>query len=499
MTISLNYPKSNFMQDALTYDDILLVPQYSEVLPSQVEIAGRFSRRVPLKFPIVSSPMDTVTEHKMAIAMALQGGLGIIHKNLSIEEQAREVTLVKRYENGFVFSPAVVSLEDSIDDVHRIREEKGYKKIPVVDDGGKLLGLVTELYYMWPNDKNKKVKDIMKPVGKLVTAQDHITLSAANEIIRREKLSVLCVVDKSGKLKALVSRRDQEKNQNYPDANKDDNKSLYVGAAIGVGPDALKRARSLAEAKVDVLVVDTAHGHSKGVINMVKALKKDKVFKNVDIVAGNVATKKAVEDLIAAGADGVKIGIGPGSICTTRVVAGIGVPQVTAILEAVKGRVKNKNVALIADGGIKYSGDITKALALGADCVMLGGLLAGAEESPGETEFVNGRMFKTYRGMGSLAAMSRGSKDRYGQADISDSAKFVPEGIEGRTPYRGPVEKILYQLIGGLRSGMGYIGAKNLAELTKKAKVVRMTAAGLGESHPHDITITKEAPNYNHN
>lgn len=487
------------MQEALTYDDILLTPHYSEILPGEVETESRFSRNVPLKIPIASSPMDTVTEHRMAIALALEGGIGIIHKNLSIEEQAEEVRMVKRYENGFIVDPATVTLESTVDDLHRLNMEKGYTKIPVIDTDRKLLGLVTELAYMWPEDKGVKVKDIMKPIERLTTINDKASLIQANDVIKKEKLSVLCVVDKSGRLKSIVSRKDLEKNRDFPNANKDPKKHLYVGAAIGVGKDMLLRAYALADAGVDVIVVDTAHGHSKGVINTLKTLKKDKKLKDVDIVAGNVATKEGVRDLIAAGADGVKVGVGPGSICTTRVVAGVGVPQVTAIVEAVKGQAKNKNVPIIADGGIKYSGDIVKALALGANSVMLGGLLAGAEESPGETEFVNGLMYKTYRGMGSLAAMSRGSKDRYGQADISDSKKFVPEGIEGRTIYRGPVEKIIYQLIGGLRSGMGYLGAKNISRLQSNALPVRITNAGLVESHPHDITITKEAPNYRKN
>jgi IMP dehydrogenase len=488
--------KSNFMQEALTYDDILLVPKYSEILPSETELSSRFSRNIPLKTPIASSPMDTVTEHKMAIAMALQGGIGIIHKNLSILEQAEEVRLVKRYQSGFVVDPITLSLEDTVDEVYRIREEKGYKKIPVVSAEGKLLGIVTELYYFWPQDKGKKVKEIMKPAAELVTILEGANLAKANEIIRKENLVVLCVVDKNGILKSIVTRKDLEKNESFPFSNKDAKKRLYVGAAVGVGADLLERAEALVSAGVDVLVVDTAHGHSKGVLDAVKKIKKNKLTKNVDVVAGNVATADAVFDLIKAGADAVKIGIGPGSICTTRVVAGIGVPQVTAIMEAIKGRGKNINVPIIADGGVKYSGDIAKALALGASSVMLGGLLAGAEESPGETEFVDGLMYKTYRGMGSLGAMLRGSKDRYGQGDVKEVGKFVPEGIEGRTIYRGPVEKIIYQLTGGLRSGMGYVGAKTIPELAKKAQFVRITGAGFKESHPHTVTITKDAPNY---
>ncbi len=483
-------------KEALTYDDILLVPQYSSIVPSEAVTESQFSRNVPLRMPIVSSPMDTVTEHRMAIAMALQGGIGIIHKNLSIAEQAEEVKMVKRYENGFVVDPMTVTINETVEDVRKIRDEKGYKKIPVVDKNKKLVGLVTELDYLWPDDRKMKVKDIMIPTKNLTVGSDKMTLKDANKVIKEKRLSVLCITDSKGKFKSIVTRRDMEKNQNFPMANKDSNKHLYVGAAVGVGKDMLERAEALAKARVDAIVVDTAHGHSKGVIEAVKLLKKQKFMKSIDVVAGNVATKEAVQDLIRAGADGVKVGIGPGSICTTRVVAGIGVPQVTAIIEAMKGAAKDKKIPIIADGGIKYSGDIVKALALGASSVMLGGLLAGAEESPGETEFVNGRMYKTYRGMGSLASMQKGSKDRYGQGDVTDSGKFVPEGIEGLIPYRGPVEKIIYQLIGGLRSGMGYNGARTIGELQKKAKFVKITGAGLTESHPHDVTISKEAPNY---
>ena len=483
------------MQESLTFDDVLLVPQYSEILPKDTNTESKFSRNIPLKSPIVSSPMDTVTEHRMAIAMALEGGIGIIHKNLSPEKQAEEVSLVKRFENGFVHSPVTVSPYDTIDLVHSISVEKGYRKIPVVDSNAKLLGLITEVDYFWPNDRALLARDVMTKIEDLVIASSDISLLKANNIIIKEKLSILCLVDKNGRLVSIVTRKDLEKNNEFPRANKDSHKRLYVGAAIGVGEESIERARILASAGVDVLVVDTAHGHSKGVISMVKALKKDGQIKGVDVVAGNVATKEAVSALIDAGVDGIKIGIGPGSICTTRVVAGIGVPQLSAVMESAKGK-GNKGVAIIADGGIKYSGDVVKALAAGADSVMIGSLLAGAEESPGATEFVGGKMYKTYRGMGSLGAMSKGSKDRYGQADIKDADKFVPEGIEGKTPYRGPVDKIIYQLIGGLRSGMGYIGAKTIKDLHGKAKFVKISSAGLKESHPHDVIITKEAPNY---
>ncbi len=480
--------------DALTYDDILLTPRYSEIAPSDAVLAGKFSTRVPLNLPIVSAPMDTVTEHVMAIAMALQGGLGIIHKNLTPDEQATEVRLVKRFENGFIVDPVTVSLTDTVETLKNIHDDKGYKKIPVVDNDGMLLGIVTELYYSWPDDRAKTVADVMKPVDKLVTAPHTISLKKANDVIRKEQLSVLCVVDKSGRLRSIVTRRDLEKNISFPNANKDADKNLRVGAAIGVGTDAEERARKLADAGVDVIVVDTAHGHSKSVITLVKKLKKQAWMKDVDIVAGNIATAEGAKDLIAAGVDGVKVGIGPGSICTTRVVAGIGVPQASAIMSAVRGSART--VPIIADGGIKYSGDIVKALALGASCVMLGGLLAGSEEAPGDMEYIDGRMYKNYRGMGSLAAMQKGSKDRYGQGNITESGKFVPEGIEGRIAYRGPVDNILYQLAGGLRAGMGYVGAKNLTHLATRARFVRITDAGLRESHPHDVTITKDSPNY---
>ena len=486
--------KNPTITEAFTYDDLLLTPGYSDVAPSDAVLAGHFSTHVPLNLPIVSSPMDTVTEHAMAIAMALQGGLGIIHKNLTPDEQAAEVRLVKRYENGFIVDPVTVALTDTVETLKNIHDDKGYKKIPVVDGDGMLLGIVTELYYSWPDDRTKTVAEVMKPVDKLVTAPHTVSLKQANDIIRKEKLSVLCVVDKAGRLRSIVTRRDLEKNISFPNANKDADKNLRVGAAIGVGTDMLERAQKLAAADVDVIVVDTAHGHSKGVIDTVKKLKKQEWMKGVDVVAGNVATARAAKDLIAAGVDGIKVGIGPGSICTTRIVAGIGVPQASAIMDVVSGAAGH--VPVIADGGIKYSGDIVKALALGASCVMLGGLLAGSEESPGEMEYIDGRMYKSYRGMGSLAAMQKGSKDRYGQGNVTESGKFVPEGIEGRIAYRGPVDKILYQLAGGLRAGMGYVGAKNLTELVARAHFVRITTAGLKESHPHDVTITKEAPNY---
>jgi IMP dehydrogenase len=446
----------------------------------------------------MSASMDTVTEHKMAIALALAGGIGIIHKNLEPEQQAHEISLVKRFESGFIVDPVTVGPQDTVEDVFKIRRDKAYKTVPVVDGQEKLLGLVTKFDYFWPHDRKLLVKDIMTPAKDLTTAPAATSLSKANDIIYKKKLGVLCLIDKAGKLAAIVTRKDLEKNEMYPNANKDAHKRLRVGGAVSVGEPALERARILAGAGVDVIVVDVAHGHSKGVIDTIKILKKDKLVKDIDIIGGNVATAEGAKALIAAGADAVKVGVGPGSICTTRVVAGIGVAQLTAVMEAVKGRGGSK-IPVIADGGIKYSGDIVKALAAGAESVMLGGLFAGAEESPGETEYYQGRMYKTYRGMGSMGAMSRGSGDRYGQESVHDearAAKLVPEGIEGRIQYRGPVEAIVHQLLGGLRAGMGYVGADNISELQKRAKFVRITGAGLKESHPHDVEITKQAPNY---
>ena len=484
------------MQEALTFDDVLLAPQYSNILPKDTNTETKLSRNISIKTPIVSSPMDTVTEHKLAIIIALEGGIGIIHKNLTPTEQAKEVEQVKRFENGFIVNPITISANSSINDVNDIYENKKYGKIPVVDENKKLVGLITGLDYFWPDDKHKKAKDLMTPIADLITAQDGISLDKANRIIQTQKLSALCIVNKKGELTSIVTRKDLEKNKDYPNANKDAQKRLRVGAAIGVGKDMLERANILTKVGVDVIVIDTAHGHSQGVIDATKALKKDKQFKNVDIIAGNIATKEGAAALIKAGADGIKVGVGPGSICTTRVIAGIGVPQMTAIMEANKGRGKNKSIPIIADGGIKNSGDIVKALAAGANSVMLGGVLAGTEESPGATELYNGRMYKVYRGMGSIGAMQKGSRDRYGQADVTEAKKLVPEGIEGRVPYRGKAENIIGQLVGGLKAGLGYNGAANIKELQTKAKFIKITNAGFKESHPHDVKITKEAPNY---
>lgn len=483
------------IREGITFDDVLLEPGYSATLPKDVRLTTRLSRRITLNVPLISSPMDTVTESRMAIAMALQGGIGIIHKNLPIEAQANEISIVKRYENGFVFDPMALHPGATIKDVYAIRKEYGYKNVPIVEKDGTLLGLVSDLDYFFPDDANEKVEDVMKPVEELVVERDGIQLKKANEVIREHRLRVLLIVDKQGKLVSMVTRSDLMKNEAYPLASKDEYKRLLVGAAVSVGDPAIERAGECVEAGADVIIVDTAHGHSKGVIETTARLRKDKFFKHVDIIAGNIATKEGAKALISAGADAVKVGIGPGSICTTRVIAGVGVPQITAVAEAVKAA-RVAKIPVIADGGIKYSGDIVKALAAGAESAMIGSLFAGTDESPGETEYFEGRVYKAYRGMGSVSAMTRGSNDRYAQADVIDERKFVPEGIEGRVLYKGKLSDYLFMLLGGVRSGFGYVGARTIAELHEKARFVKITHAGLLESHPHDVTITKQAPNY---
>lgn len=482
-------------QETLTYDDVLLVPQYSEILPKDADLTTQLTPEISLRLPFLSAPMDSVTEHSMAIALALAGGIGIIHKNLSVTEQVREVQLVKRFENGFVEDPVTVAPEDTIKKVIELRDKLGYKKIPVVDKKGLLVGLVSDTDYLASEDAGLLVKFRMQPVKNLVVAKQGVKLLDANRMIREHRLSSLCVVDNAGRLVSMVTRRDIEKNELYPGATKNAAKQLRVGAAVGVGAGGIERAEALINVGADVLVVDTAHGHSKGVIDTVKEIRKK--FKDAQIIAGNIATAEAAVALAEAGANAVKVGIGPGSICTTRVVAGIGVPQLSAILEVSAGLKKiKKPVMIIADGGIKQSGDVVKALAAGASTVMMGNMFAGTDESPGQVEYIEGRMFKTYRGMGSLEAMERGGKERYGQADTKEKSKFVPEGVSGRVPYKGAVATILYQLAGGLRSGMGYLGATTVTNLQKKAKFIKITGASLVESHPHDLSAVAAAPNY---
>ncbi|MDP2945933.1 MAG: IMP dehydrogenase [bacterium] len=483
------------LRQGITFDDVLLMPKKSEVTPDQVEVNSQFSRRIKLNIPLVSSPMDTVTESRLAIALALEGGLGVIHKNLTPRAQAEEVAMVKRFRNGLIENPITLSPDQTIADAVKIRKEKGYKNIPITDQQGKLIGLITKFDYFWPEDEKMMIKKLMRPLSKILTAPTGTSLNKAQQLIKQRKAPILLLVDGRGYLKGIVTRSDLEKNLQYPLSNKDAQDRLRVAAAIGVGPDSYQRALLLAEKNVDALIIDTAHGHSKNVLAMLKKLKSEKRFKDLDIVAGNVATPEGARDLIEAGADAIKVGIGPGSICTTRIIAGVGVPQITAIQNAVLGR-GHKNIPIIADGGVKYSGDIVKALAAGANSVMIGQLFAATEESPGEVTYFNGQIYKVYRGMGSLEAMIQGSKDRYGQTNIKDLNKLVPEGIVGQTLYKGKLADHVYQLVGGLKSGMGYVGAKNIQELQAKAEFIQITENSLRESHPHDVTITKEAPNY---
>ena len=482
----------------LTFDDVLLTPQYSEILPRKTDVKTLLTKNIKLNIPLVSAAMDTVTEHELAIELALLGGIGIIHKNMSPDQQAEEVSRVKRFENGFITDPICAKPTDKIEDIYQIRNKYGYKAVPITDTGkpdGKLLGLVTANDYFYHKHKNIKVKDRMTKAKDLLIAFEGITLSEANDILEESKHSKLLIVNskKGMKLRALVTRSDIEKNKQYPDACKDSRKRLRVGAAVGPATNMEERVEKLVKAGVDVLIVDTAHGHSKGVIDTTKYIKKK--YPKVDVIAGNVATKEAVQALVKAGADAVKVGVGPGSICITRVVTGIGVPQFSAVMECAMEAKKHK-IPLIADGGVKYSGDMAKAIAAGASSVMIGSLFAGTKESPGDLIYHEGKTFKVYRGMGSLGAMGVGGKERYGQAEVKEEAKFVPEGIEGHIVYKGPVAHEIFQLVGGLKSSMGYCGSKDIPTFQKKAKFVQITSAGLHESHPHNILITKDAPNY---
>lgn len=480
-------------EPGLTYDDVLLMPNYSEVLPHQTKLESRFSKNIGLNIPIASSAMDTVTESETAIKMAQLGGIGVVHKNLSIKEQAKEVQKVKKYESGVVMDPITINPEDSLSTARGFVKKYGFSGFPVVDSEGKILGIITNRDIRYESDGQKKVKDIMTGRDRLVVAPEGLELSEAKEILHAHRIEKLPVVDKNDKLMGIITVKDIEKSIAYPESNKDALGRLRVAAAVGVGEKELLRAKALIEAGVDAIVIDTAHGHSKGVLEMVKTVKE--IEGEFDVVAGNVATEAACVDLIKAGADGIKVGIGPGSICTTRVVAGIGVPQLQALMDC-RDVCKKAGVPFIADGGIKFSGDIVKALAVGAETVMIGSLFAGTDEAPGERVIYQGRAYKMYRGMGSLGAMVRGSKDRYGQGSVNEENKLVPEGIEGQVPYRGPLAENIYQLLGGIRSGMGYTGSSDLAQLREKAKFVKISPAALQESHPHQVQITKEAPNY---
>lgn len=480
-----------FIGEGLTYDDVLLVPAYSEVLPREVNLKTKFSRNITLNVPVVAAAMDTVTESALAIAIAQQGGIGVVHKNMSIERQAAEVRKVKRSESGMIQDPVTMPVTATVGDALKLMAENKIGGIPVIDANRKLVGIVTNRDLRFEKDMNKPVAEIMTTEG-LITADETVDLTQAETILQGNKIEKLPVVDKNYKLVGLITFRDIIKLKEQPNACKDHLGRLRVAAAVGVTHDTIERITALKNAGVDAIVIDTAHGHSKGVIEMLKLVKSR--FKNLDVIVGNIATAEAAKDLIAAGADGIKVGIGPGSICTTRVIAGVGVPQLTAVMNSLKGTI-NSDVPIIADGGIRFTGDIVKALAAGASSVMIGSMFAGTEESPGETTIFEGRKFKSYRGMGSLEAMQQGSKDRYFQDMEDDIKKLVPEGIAGRVPFKGSLKEVIHQIAGGLRAGMGYCGAADLNAL-KNAQFIRITLAGIKESHPHNVSITSEAPNY---
>lgn len=479
------------VMDGLTFDDVLLVPAYSEVLPRTVSLTTHFSRHIELKVPFVTAAMDNVTEAPMAIAIAREGGIGVIHKNMPIDEQARQVAIVKRAENGMIYDPVTIQRGKTVRDALMLMREYHIGGIPVVDDDRKLVGIVTNRDLRFEREMDKLIDAVMTSEN-LVTTTQQTDLTSASQILQENKIEKLPVVDREGRLVGLITYKDITKAKDKPMACKDAKGRLRVAAGVGVTNDTLDRMEALIKAGVDAIVIDTAHGHSKYVIEKLREAKAS--FKDVDIVVGNVATGAAAKMLAEAGADAIKVGIGPGSICTTRIIAGVGVPQLSAVYD-VACALKGTGIPLIADGGLRYSGDVVKALAAGGDCVMVGSLVAGTEESPGETIIFNGRKFKTYRGMGSLEAMENGSKDRYFQSSVVDAKKLVPEGIAGRVPYKGSVQEVIYQLVGGLRSGMGYCGASTIDAL-HNAKFARITNAGVLESHPHDITITSEAPNY---
>ncbi len=488
----MSFIEDKIAYDGLTFDDVLLIPAYSEVTPRDVNLTTRFSRNIELKIPVVSAAMDTVTESKLAIAIAREGGIGVIHKNMSIEEQAKQVQIVKRAENGMIYDPITIQSGSSVRQALNLMSEYRIGGIPVVDKERLLIGIVTNRDLRFEKDMNRMVDEVMTKKENLITTQQSTNLEAAAEILQRHKIEKLPVVDSEGRLVGLVTYKDITKAKDKPSACKDSLGRLRVAAGVGVTHDTLDRIHALKEAGVDAVVIDTAHGHSRNVIETLKKVKS--VYPDLEVVVGNIATGEAAKALVEAGADGIKVGIGPGSICTTRIIAGIGVPQLSAIYN-VYSALKGTGVPIIADSGIRYSGDIVKALAAGGSCIMMGSLLAGVEESPGDTIIFNGRKFKSYRGMGSIEAMEKGSKDRYFQSDESDSRKLVPEGIVARVPFKGSLYEVVYQMIGGLRSGMGYCGAKNI-EALHDAKFTRITSAGVSENHPHDVTITAEAPNY---
>jgi len=490
--IAMKLPSNKFTGIGLTYDDVLLVPSYSEQLPNEVDIKSKFSKNINLNIPIVSAAMDTVTESKMAIAMAQEGGLGVLHKSMTIKNQADKVKKVKRSESGMILDPVTLKENSLVSEAKNCMREYSIGGIPIVNNKNVLIGIVTNRDLRFENDNSKKLSEVMTK-SNLVTADVGVTMQEAESILQKHKIEKLPVVNSKNELSGLITFRDIQKLSLKPKSNKDDFGRLKVAAAIGVSDDSIDRCKALVDAGVDAIVIDTAHGHSKGVINVLKQIKKQ--YSKIDVIVGNIATAEAAKFLVKAGADGIKVGIGPGSICTTRVIAGVGYPQLSAIYE-VSNAIKGSGVSVIADGGIKYTGDITKAIAAGADCVMLGSLLAGTKESPGETVIYEGRKFKTYRGMGSIEAMQKGSKDRYFQSSVNESNKLVPEGVVGRVPYKGDLVESIHQFAGGIRSGMGYCGCKTINDLKENGKFVQITGAGLQESHPHNVMITKESPNY---
>jgi len=487
----MSFLKDKVSMEGLTFDDVLLIPQYSEVLPRNVDISTRFSRNITLNVPIVSAAMDTVTEVELAIAIAREGGIGVIHKNMSIDEQARQVKAVKRAENGMIYDPITILKDGTVGDALNLMKEYKIGGIPVVDKKKTLIGIVTNRDLRFEKSMNKKIAEVMTK-DNIITTHHTTGLEKAADILKRHKIEKLPVVDENNKLIGLLTYKDITKIKDNPIACKDSKGRLRVAAGVGVTHDTIERVTALVKAGVDAIVIDTAHGHSKGVIDMLKKVKK--AFPEIDVVVGNIGTGEAAKALVKAGADAVKVGIGPGSICTTRVIAGVGLPQLSAIYEAAKA-IEGSGVPVIGDGGLRYSGDIVKAIAAGADTVMAGSLFAGVEESPGETIIYNGRKFKAYRGMGSIEAMQQGSKDRYFQDVEDDISKLVPEGIAARVPFKGSLSEVIYQMVGGLRAGMGYCGAPNIKSLMQ-SKFVRITSAGVNESHPHDVAITREAPNY---
>lgn len=486
----MSFINDKICAEGLTFDDVLLVPAYSEIVARNVDVRSKFSRNIVINTPMVSAAMDTVTEADLAIAIAREGGIGVIHKNMSIERQTQQVRKVKRAENGMIYDPITISKNNTVNDALQLMSENRIGGIPVVEDDMKLIGIVTNRDLRLQQDVNKRIEEVMTSNGLITTRSTDLKEAAAT--LLENKIEKLPVVDQDGKLVGLLTYRDIIKIKDNPNACKDDKGRLRCAAGVGITPNSMERIQALVDANVDAIVIDTAHGHSKNVVALLKEVKAK--FPNLDVVVGNIATADAARFLAEAGADGIKVGIGPGSICTTRIIAGVGVPQLTAIYDVAKA-LEGTGIPVIGDGGLRYSGDIVKALAAGADCVMCGSMFAGVEESPGETIIYNGRKFKTYRGMGSLEAMQNGSKDRYFQDSVTDTRKLVPEGIAARVPYKGMLAEIVYQMIGGLKSGMGYCGASTIAEL-KRAKFIRITNSGMQESHPHDVTITREAPNY---